>query len=341
MSLAERREKILSFVVEHYTRTGEPVGSKAIADCCDLGVSSATIRNELKALDESGYLEQPHTSAGRVPTRRGYRYYIDYLMTDAPLDGRLSRHIENAVYAGKASPEAILRNAASVLSELTDMAAISTSPSASDSRIHRIRFVSTGRHTSMIVLVTSNGMVKNRLFRCEFVLTPELLSMFDKALNERFAGIRLTEVTRGFLQTAASSMGELSLFVPDVLIALYEAVQSALEVSVAVSGETNLLFSDAYDYRSARNVLRALSDSKGICELLNHSRTDRIYLGDESRISALSDSSVIVSRYAISGENAGALAVIAPLRIDYRTVFGEVRCAAMCVSNAFGELLGQ
>ena len=341
MKLAPRREKILSSVVELYTRSGEPVGSKAIADSYDLGVSSATIRNELKSLDEDGYLEQPHTSAGRIPTRAGYRYYIDFLMQDEPLDERVAQHIERAVRSGRASPESILRNTASVLSELTDMAAVTTSPSAAQSRVHRIRVVSTGRQTSMVVLVTSDGMVQNRLCRCGFVLTPELISMFDKALNDCFAGVKLSEITRGFLQTAASSMGELSLFVPDILISLYEAAQSALEVSVAVSGETNLLFSDAYDFRSARNVLRALSDTGSLCELLNNSRSDAIYLGEESRISALSDSSVIVSRYDISGGNAGAVAVIAPLRIDYKTIFSEVRYAAACVSGAIGELIEQ
>lgn len=341
MKLAERREKILSSVVEIYTHTGEPVGSKAIVDSCDLGVSSATIRNELKSLDESGYLEQPHTSAGRIPTRMGYRYYIDRLMPDTPIDERVAHHIEHAVRSGRASPEAILHNTASVLSDLTDMAAVATSPSSAESRIHRIRVVSTGRHTSMVVLVTSDGMVQNRLCRCGFVLTPELLSMFDKALNEQFAGVKLSEITRGFLQTAASSMGELSLFVPDVLIALYEAVQNALEISVAVAGGTNLLFCDAYDPYTARNVLRALSDTKGLCDLLNSSRTDRIFLGEESRISALCDSSVVVSRYEIAGANAGAVAVIAPLRIDYPTVFGEVKYAAACVSGAIGDLLEQ
>ncbi len=337
MKLAQRREKILSAVVERYTASGEPVGSSAIAD--SIGVSSATVRNELKALDVDGYLEQPHTSAGRVPTKQGYRYYIDYLMPHRQPSERVSSHIEHIIRSGRASPEYILRKTASVLSELTDMAAVATSPSSADARVHRIRFVSTGRHSSMAVLVTSNGMVQSRLFRCEFVLTPELLEMFDKAINDRFSGIRLTEITRGFLQTTASSMGELSLFIPDVLMALYEAVQNALQVSVAVSGETNLLFSDGYDIRYARNVMRVLADSNGIVELLNHSRGDAVYLGEESRIGGLADSAVITSRYEIAGENAGAVAVIAPLRIDYCTVMGEVSFAASCVSRTIGELL--
>lgn len=339
MELALRKEKILSAVIEKYVRTGEPIGSKALLSETDLGVSSATIRNELKALDDEGYLTQPHTSAGRIPTKKGYRYYIDNLMDPRELPERIREHIERHIRSGAQAPELILSKTACVLSELCDVAAVATTPSCDEARVHRIRFVSTGRHTSMAVLVTSNGMVKSRLFRCEFVLTPELLAMFDKAVNDQLTGIRLADITKGFLQTVASSMGGLTLFIPDVLVAIYEAAQSALRISVTVSGQTNLLFSDGYDLRGARDVMKFLSDTKGISDLLNHSRSSKIYLGDESRIPELYESSVVTARYEINGENAGAVAVIAPLRIDYKTVKSEVDFAAMCVSKTIGELL--
>ena len=175
MELALRKEKILSAVVEGYIASGEPIGSKALQSETDLGVSSATIRNELKALDDEGYLAQPHTSAGRVPTRKGYRYYIDRLMKPEILPERLRENIERAIRSGTQAPESILSRTATVLAQLTKAAAAATTPSSDEARIHRIRFVSTGRHTSMAVLVTSNGMVKSRLFRCDFVLTPQLL----------------------------------------------------------------------------------------------------------------------------------------------------------------------
>ena len=339
MELASRKEKILSAVVEEYIRTGEPIGSKALLGATGLDVSSATIRNELKALDDEGYLTQPHTSAGRIPTKKGYRYYIDNLMRPGELPARIREHIDNSLSAASRAPEVILSKTAAVLAHLCDAAAITTTPSSDEARVHRIRFVATGRHTSMAVLVTSNGMVKSRLFRCEFVLTPQLLAMFDKAVNEQFTGVRLKEITKGFLQTAASAMGEMTLFVPDALIAVYEAVQSALEVSVTVAGQTNLLFSDGYDFRSARDVMKFLGDSGRLSKLLNNTRSSKIYLGEESRIPELGTSAVIASRYEIGGESAGAVAVIAPLRIDYATVRSEVEYAAAGVSRAIGEIL--
>lgn len=339
MGLALRKEKILSAVVESYIRSGEPIGSKALLEETDLNVSSATVRNELKALDDEGYLRQPHTSAGRVPTKQGYRYYIDNLMQPVILPERLRESMERNIRSSGGAPESILARTASVLSRLTKAAAAATTPSSDEARVHRIRFVSTGRHTSMAVLVTSNGMVKSRLFRCEFVLTPQLLQMFDKAVNEAFAGVKLKDITQGFLQTAASGMGELTLFIPDVLVAIYEAVQEALQINVTVAGQTNLLFSDSYDFDSARNMIRFLSDTKSISGLLNNSRTHMIYLGEESRIPELRHSAVVTARYEIGGENAGAVAVIAPLRIDYRTIMSEVIFAAGCVSRAIGDLL--
>lgn len=341
MELALRKEKILSAVVEKYVENGEPIGSKALQTEAGLGVSSATIRNELKALDDDGYLTQPHTSAGRVPTIKGYRYYIDNLMPTVTLPDRVCEHIEHRIGEGARSPEAVLTNAAEVLANLVNAAAVVTTPPSDEARVHRIRFVATGRHTSMAVLVTSTGMVKSRLFRCEFVVTPQLLSMFDKAINEQFAGVKLKDITKGYLQTAASAMGELTLFVPDVLIAIYEAVQSALTITVSVAGETNLLFSDDYDLFGARYVMKFLSDTGRISTLLNNSRSSKIYLGEESGAHELRSSAVITARYELNGESAGAVAVIAPIRIDYKTVSREVDFAAECVSKAIGELIEQ
>ena len=163
--------------------------------------------------------------------------------------------------------------------------------------------------------------------------------MFDKAVNEEFTGVKLRDVTQGYLQTAASNMGELTLFIPDVLVAIYDAVQSALEVNVTVAGQTNLLFSDSYDFDSARKTIRFLGDAKSISQLLNNSRSHRIYLGEESMTPELAESAVITARYEIGGENAGAVAVIAPMRVDYKTIQSEVIFAAGCVSRAIGDLL--
>ncbi len=340
MELQERKQKILCAVVESYIATGEPIGSKALLSQTGLNVSSATIRNELADLVNRGYLFQPHTSAGRVPTHRGYRYYVDNLLKPQPLTDREKAKIEHMIERGAEAPEKILQNTAQVLSELSGMAAVTTTPSGNNARVHKIRFVITGRHTCMVVLITSNGMVKSRLFRCDFVLTPELISMFDKALNECFVGLPLKEINQAFLQTTAASFGELSLFMPDVLLAILDSAKQAMQTTVMVSGSTNLLFLDSYDMLCARNVLKFLSNSDNVSQLLNENvKGTKVYLGKESGYYELYDSAVITTRYDIGSVTAGAIALIGPIRADYNKLISQIEYASNYASKLIGELL--
>ncbi len=340
MELSVRKQKILGAVVENYIAYGEPIGSKALLSEMGLSVSSATVRNELADLVSKGYLVQPHTSAGRIPSQKGYRYYIDNLYKPVQLDERVKAHIEKEIFLAADAPEKILAKTAQVLSVLSGMAAITTTPSGDNARVHKIRFVVTGRHTGMVVLITSNGMVKSRLFRCEFVLTPELIAMFDRALNESFVGLPLKEISRAYLQTTAASFGELSLFMTDVLMAIFDASKQAMQTTINVSGATNLLFLPSYDLLSARNVLRFLSDEEKLSQFLNESSKDtKVYIGKESGYVELSDSSVIITRYEIASRAAGAIALVGPLRVDYKTLIPQLEYASKCASDLIGELL--
>lgn len=259
MELAERKQKILSAVVENFIKTGEPVGSKTLIDETDLKVSSATVRNDMADLTQKGYLVQPHTSAGRIPTQQGYRYYVDNLMKIVAVSQRGRELVEDKLYRNAESPENILKSAADLLSELTGLTAVATAPNSAESRIHKISFVQTGSHTAMTVVIASNGIIKNQLFRCEFIITPEILEVFDKALNELFDGVRLSSINRPFIQTAAARFGELSLFMPSVLTAIKDAADKANEVGVFLSGQTKPLFMQNVNFLAARNVIELLS----------------------------------------------------------------------------------
>lgn len=339
MELDARKQRILTSVIENYIATGEPVSSKSLQILTDLNVSSATIRNELAYLVENGYLIQRHTSSGRIPTIKGYRFYIDNTMEKQNLDERTKEYVLRRIAKGKNTPEGILENASIVLSDLTQMASVTTTPPSMEARVHKIKFVSTGRHTAMAVLITSNGIVKSKIFRCEFVVTPELLAMFDKTINKRFVGVMLKEINNVFIQTIAADLGEVTLFMPDAILAVYEAVKQAKTATVTVIGETNLLFLDNYDIFSARKVLRFLQDTEGISEFLNNKTGTKIYLGDESRKTELSESSLITTRYKISDENAGSIALLGPLRVDYKYLVALIEYVSFCVTKLINELL--
>lgn len=339
MDLDLRKRKILSAVIENYVATGEATSSKQLQNETDLNVSSATIRNELMYLVENGFLEQRHTSAGRIPTHKGYRFYIDNLMVGEVLDDRVRGYIDRMLAGGANTPENVLMMASKALSELTGMAAIVTTPPATESRVHKVKFVATSRHTAMAILITTNGAVKSKIFRCEFVITPELLALFDKSINKNLAGVKLIDIDTVYIQTIASKLGEITLYMPQVLFAVYDAVQQAMISSVIVNGQTNLLFIEGFDLFSARNVLRFLADTDGISKFLNESSGSKVYIGEETGRRELGDSAVITSRYEIAGEKAGAIAILGPDRIDYRTLISDVEYVSLRVSNIISELL--
>lgn len=335
MSLSDRKKKILACVVESYISDGEAVGSKTLQNNLDFSVSSATIRNEMASLENSGLLFQPHTSAGRVPSQDGYRYYIDNLMIKSPLNERFRQYADHYLSKKADSPEGVLKGASTLLTELTGLPAIATTPPAGDSRVHKLRFVQTGRNTGMAVLITSTGMVKSQLFRTDFVITSDMLRVFDRALNERFEGLPLKDINTAFIQTTALSFGELSLFMPNVLLAIRDASVEASKLSVAESGMTKLLFISDFDIMSARDILKFMSDKNNVSEMLTSSVGTKVFLGTESGKYELANSGMIVSRYTLGGSTAGAVAVVGPLRMNYK----DIITATEYVAEKSGELI--
>jgi heat-inducible transcriptional repressor len=340
MDIALRKQKILAAVIEGYIATGEPIGSKALQQTDDFSVSSATIRNELADLTNRGFLKQPHTSAGRVPTEIGYRYYVDNLMKVQPLGDRVKGYIENRLEASSDAPEHILKTASQVVSELTATASIATTPSGEDVRVHQIKFVQTGRHTSMVVLITSSGMVKSRLFRCDFDITPQMLDVFDRALNDSLAGEPLSAINQPFIQTFAASFGELSLIMPDMLMAVMDACKEAVEVSAYLSGATKLLYHTDMNFVASRTVFEFLSDNSNRSKLLqNVPDGTQIYIGRENIPPELKHSSLITTRYEIDNQPAGAVALVAPLRFNYPLAVSILEHTAKTTGELIGEII--
>lgn len=340
MELAARKQKILSAIIESYISTGEPVGSKSLINETGLDVSSATVRNEMADLTNRGFLVQPHTSAGRIPTQQAYRYYVDNVLSVTPMSRSGKDYIQSTIYQNADSPENILQSAADLLSQLTDYVAVATTPDGEDSRIRKISFVQTGAHTAMAVVIASNGIIKTKLFRCEFLITPEILAVFDKALNETFAGIKLSSINQPFIQTAAARFGELSLFMPGVLMAIKEAAQLARNVSVCHSGYTKLMFVPDVNFISARAVMEFLSNEHDLARMLENLPLDTaVTIGRENSRIELATSAIVSSRYSVDSNPSGVLAVIGPLRMDYGRVISILDCVSECVGTLIGELI--
>ncbi len=340
MGLAERKKKILCAIVEGYISTGEPVGSKTLLQETGISVSPATVRNDMAELVQGGYLYQPHTSAGRAPTQLGIRYYIDNLMELKLPSSRACDYIDQKLSASADTPENLLQCAAQLLSDYTGFSAVTTTPPGNDARIHRIHILGTGRHTAMAVLVTNTGMVRSKLFRCNFVVTSEITEVLQKVLNKLLSGVPLADLTKPFIQTVASSLGDLMLFAPQALTALMEIAQQAQEISICTAGQTRLLFMPDVDVLTARGLLSFLQNSEQVSKLLFSQKNGlRILIGTECKSAELLRSTVISARYEIAGGVAGSVALFGPFRMDYAAAAGAVGYIAKTVGNLLDEMI--
>lgn len=340
MELGERKKKILRAIVEGYIATGEPVGSKTLLQETGISVSPATVRNDMADLTRDGFLYQPHTSAGRAPTQAGIRYYIDNLMELKAPSQRACDYINQKLSASADTPENLLRCAAELLSDYTGFCAVTTTPPSSGARIHRIHILGTGRHTAMAVLVTTTGMVRSKLFRCNFVVTSEITEVLQKVLNKALSGVPLSEMTKPFMQTVAASFGELLLFTPQALVALMDIAQQAQEIQLCTAGQQKILFMPDVDVHTARGLLSFQQNSEQLAKLLfSHKNGLRILVGTECRHSELLRCTLISARYEIQGATAGSVALFGPMRTDYAQAAGAVGYIAKTVGNLLDEMI--
>lgn len=339
MDMTPRKQKILAAVVELYISTGEPVGSKLIMNKLDISVSSATIRNEMSELSEMGYLMQPHTSAGRVPTHAGYRYYVDKLMGNTELDEEQRRSLEAGVSHNRGDPERVLERAGELLAELTNCAAVSTMPTGGQVTIRRAELVPVSSRTAMVVILTSAGTLKSRACRSDTVITPEMVERFYAVSAAHFINRPANDVGTAMLQTLVASLGEHALEMSPFFVVLADLASDASHTEVLLEGQTNLL-----QHRELSANACELMDFLNRIEPLSHifspaDGSTHIKIGSENEYKQLENSSIIVSPYSVDGSHSGTLGIIGPTRIDYAKLIPSIKFLAGLVGDLLGEAL--
>ena len=312
----DRKRKVLAAVVDEYIKTGEPVGSKALVNLLGLSVSSATIRNDMSALESMGYLEQPHTSAGRIPTYEGYRFYIDHLMHPAPLSAKERGLIDDLLHSNDAvTAESVVETATEALAQLTGCATFNTKNMPQISMITRVEVIPAGRRLDALLILTSSGAMRNRICRLEFDLTDDQLAFFGNFLNQNLYGLKLEELNPSMIQNLAAGMGSYMMTLTPLLYAVYELSSEFASSNINLKGETRLLANHDLD---PNEVVRFLSHKDDLANLLSSVFSGiHVVFGKESGTMAISNSSVILSKYNLGSIDAGVLGVIGPVRIDY------------------------
>ena len=287
-------------------------------------VSSATIRNEMAELAAMGLLEQPHTSAGRVPSHAGYRYYIDHLMHARELDDESRRKIESAIGSGS-DPEHVLTRAGEVLADLTGCAAVSTTPAGESTRIRRIEMVPVGSRTAMLVLLTSTGILKSRICRTDTPITVPLLERFYNLTRSQLVGKPLSDVHTTAMQTLAASLGADAFSMLPFLAGIADLARDASQADIHLDGQSNLLgYRELED--NAYELMEFLRNGEPLSALISSSRGDvQVLIGKENKFRQLANSSVILARYDVGGDESGTLGVIGPTRLDYAKLIPSVR----------------
>ena len=238
MALDDRKLLVLATIVEEYIRSGEPVGSKTILNSSKINVSSATVRNDMAALEKMGLLEQPHTSAGRIPTYLGYRLYIERLMRPYVLSAKEKHEIDEQLTRNGITAENVVDNAVQVLSDLTQLTVVNTNNMPHFSVITRVEVIPAGRRLYALLIITSSGSIKNKICRLEFDLTNEQLGFFAEFVNKNLKGINIDELTPAMLQNLAIALGSYMISLSPLLYAVYELSEEFSHDNVISAGNS-------------------------------------------------------------------------------------------------------
>jgi len=334
--LSERQQRILQLVVADYLRDGRPVGSRAVADREEVEWGPSTVRGELAALEKEGFLTHPHTSAGRVPTDSGYRFYADALLADERAPARRGPGLE--LTQMRREVDEAMRETTSALSQITDLMALVTAPPPSTARIHRVEVLQLQPRVAMVVVIASNGAVTKRVFTFERSLDAGLIEWASSYLNERLGGLglgarmiadrfadpELGEAERGFLTEIGGAFTDLEQRVEDTLY---------------VDGAARLLSEQHVDDLPRIDALmRALERRASLLGMLRSALDERsvfLWIGQENPEPALRSVSVVGANYGLGYRNLGAVGVVGPLRMDYETAIASVREAAGELSRFF------
>jgi heat-inducible transcriptional repressor len=340
--LGRRARKILQAVVTEYLQSGDAVGSRTITRRHDLGLSPATVRNVMADLEELGLLEQRHTSAGRVPTESGLRFFIDALLKVRGLTPKEKEDIRSRVIGGSA--DEVVQRASRLLSDLTQHAAVIMAPDPGMQRFGHIEFAPMRGGKLLAILVTADGRIDNRLLAIDAPIEPARLERIHNYLNQLLSGLTLEEVRDRVLRELGEDKNRYDGEVAQALQLGQAALLGTRGVEVVVTGQANLVDpTDAGPDRAARmrELLRALEDKETLVRLLDRTRDAdgiRVFLGAETALDALSGSSVVAMPYGPGETPIGALAVIGPMRMNYAKVISVVDFTADVVSQLLTEL---
>lgn len=329
--LDDRKLKVLHAIISSYIDTAEPIGSRTISKDYDLGVSSATIRNEMSDLEDLGYLSKPHSSAGRVPSDKAYRLYVDGLMDlkkDLDDEKALNKRLKGLLVGESNEIEELIKNSARILSTMTNYTSIVASPRMQKSKINKIQLVPVEHIGILVLLICSNGLVKNSIYKTNVKYSHEELAIVTNLLNSSLEGLDMDQVAASLAKRDFKEMKELKSLMDGIGSIIVETVEDLVSVDLYFDGITNILnFPEYKDIDKAREFMSFVENKDLFLDVLLKSSTSDdidIIIGSENIHSPIKDISIITATYSLSGQTIGKVGLIGPTRMDYLNLINTV-----------------
>lgn len=329
MKLDDRKWKIFYAIIQTYLETGEPVGSRTISKYADLNLSSATIRNEMADLEEMGLIIQPHTSAGRIPSDKGYRLYVDHLMEQKEQEVKEQQEL---LIQKQDKMELILKQVVRVLANNTNYATMITAPRYHTTKLKFIQLSAISEEQLLAVVVTEGNIVKNKMLHFRHGLDNEMVLKLNILLNTSLNGLALEEINLAMITRMKEQAGIHSEVVSQVLDAVAEAIQMEDDMEIYTSGATNIFkYPELSDSERASELISAFEDKKELANLINESLEEenstgiQVYIGNEAPIRKMRDCSVVTATYELGEGVQGTIGIIGPKRMDYEKVVDSLK----------------
>lgn len=341
----DRKLKILQAVIADYISTAQPIGSRTIAKKYKLGISSATIRNEMSDLEDMGYLEQPHTSAGRIPSERGYRLYVDRLMQTKNLSRREQEIIIRELGDRIDEIEGIVRKTARILSQLTRYTSLVMNSHLSCCRLRHIYFIPHDTNSLVVVIVTDSGIVKNTIIKTADPVTPDYLESLTRAANDKFAGITIGEISRCTESEDYKRLVNRYRLLDSLIPLLAESLNSSWSEDVYADGMSNIFnFPEYSDIAKAKNLLALIEEKEQIISILSRMGGRKgviISIGSELDNNHVKDCSLVTATYKAGENEMGRMGIIGPTRMEYDRVVAVLEFITGYITGIVERQLGE
>lgn len=332
MELDERKKKILQAVIRNYLETGEPVGSRTISKYTDLNLSSATIRNEMADLEEMGYILQPHTSAGRIPSDKGYRFYVDAMMEEKQRETMEMQEMREMLVQRQDKMETLLKQIAKVLANNTQYATMISAPQTKRNKLKFIQLSRVDAHQVLAVIVIEGNVIKNNILNVDEELSDETLLKLNILLNTNLNGLSMAEINLGMISLMKQQAGIHSDIVSEVIDAVADAIRAEEDLEIYTSGTNNIFrYPELADQQKASELINTFEEKQQLGELLqetcenSESTGIQVYIGEETPVQSMRDCSVVTATYELGDGMKGTIGIVGPKRMDYDKVVGTLR----------------